>query len=122
MPKDISIIRLVRQLVQDALAWSQAEIELTRKDAMAMVRNYIIALALIFVGFAMLIAALLTLAQTVIGAIATYVQGHTLAGLIVSVALFGLAMLVLILARYFFTRKSHSMGLIFRRISGEKIE
>lgn len=122
MPKEYAILGLVKQLFQDALHWSQAEIELTRADAKAVMRNYIIALALFFTGFAILVAALFTLAQTVIGAIADYVHGHILAGLIVSAALFGLTLLVLATARYFLTRKSRSKGLIFRRIRGSKVD
>ena len=121
MPKRNSIPGLLKQLLQDALEWSQAEIELTRADAKAMMRNYIIALALLVVSFAILIAAVFTLAQTVIGALAAYVHGHLSAGLIVSAALFGLTLILIAIARYFLTRKSRSKGLIFRRITGTKI-
>lgn len=122
MPKRNSMLEFVKQLLENAVQWSQAEIELTRLDAKAMVRNYIIALALIFVSFAILIVALLTLAQTLIGAIAAYVHGHIFAGLIVSAVLFGLTMLMLVMARYFIMRKTASRGLIFRRITGSKID
>lgn len=122
MPKRHAILGLVKQLLQDALDWSQAEIALTRSDAKAVMRNYIIALALIFVGFAILIAGVFTLAQTVVGAIASYVHGHIVAGLIVSAALILLTILLLATARYFLTRKSRSKGLIFRRITGAKID
>lgn len=122
MPKKYSVLRLAKQLLQDALEWSQAEIELTRADAKAMMRNYIIALALFFTGFAILIAAVFTLAQTVIGALATYLNGHFSAGVIVSLSLFALTMLILATARYFLMRKSRSKGLIFRRITGSKVD
>ncbi len=118
MPKTNSIPGLLKQLLQDALEWSQAEIKLTRLDAKAMMRNYIMALALMAVSFAILIAAVFTLAQTLIGALAAYVHGHLFAGLIVSAALFGLTLILLAIARYFLTRKSRSKGLIFRRITG----
>ncbi len=121
MPKRQPILGLVKQLLQDALQWSQTEIELTRLDAKEMMRNYIIALALFFTSFAILIAAVFTLAQTVIGAIATYVHGHVMAGLIVGIVLILLTILLLATARFFLTRKSRSKGLIFRRIKGEKI-
>ena len=121
MHKRNSISGLLKQLLQDALEWSQAEIELTRADAKAMMRNYIMALALLVVSFAILIAAVFTLAQTVIGALAAYVHGHLSAGLIVSAALFGLTLILIAIARYFLTRKSRSKGLIFRRITGTKI-
>lgn len=120
MPNINGIFELINRLLQDALEWSQAEIELTRADAKAMVRNDIIALVLVFVSFAILVAAFLTLAETVIGALATYVHGHILAGIIVCAVLFGITIVLLATARYFFTRKSQSKGLIFRRITGGK--
>ncbi len=120
MPNITALFDLLNRLLHDALQWSQAEIELTRSDAKAMMRNYIIALVLIFISFAILIAAFLTLAETIIGAIAAYVNGHIFAGLIVCAALFGLTIILLATARYFFTRKSHSKGLIFKRLTGEK--
>jgi uncharacterized membrane protein YdjX (TVP38/TMEM64 family) len=121
MPKRQPILGLVKQLLQDAFQWSQTEIELTRADAKAVMQNYIIALALFFTSFAILIAAVFTLAQTVIGAISAYVHGHIVAGLIVSATLIGFTMLLLATARYFLTRKSRSKGLIFRQLKGEKI-
>ena len=122
VPKNLAIVQLVKQLLQDALEWSQAEIELTRRDAKAMMRNYFIALALLFISFAILIAAIFTLAQTVIGALAIYLHGHIFAGIIVSFSLFGLAVLLLVTARYFLGRKSPSKGLIFRRLMGAKLD
>ncbi len=122
MPKRQPILELVKQLLQDAFQWSQTEIELTRLDAKAMMRNYIIALALFFTSFAILIAAVFTLAQTVIGAVAAYVHGHIVAGLIVTVVLILLTILLLATARYFLTRKSRSKGLIFRRLKGYKTD
>lgn len=112
------IFRLLRQLIQDAIAWSEAEVEFTRADAKAFLRSYIVAFGFIFVGFAMLIAAVFTLAQTIIGALASYVHGNTIAGLIVSVGLFALTILLLAAARHFLTRKASSQGMIFRRLTG----
>ena len=122
MPKKNAILGLLNQLLQDAIQWSQAEIELTRSDAKAMMRNYTIALGLFLLSFAILIAAMFTLAQTVIGAIADYVHGHVIAGLIVGISLTFLAVLLIATARYFLTRKSQSKGLVFRRLKGSKID
>jgi uncharacterized membrane protein YdjX (TVP38/TMEM64 family) len=116
--RKLAIFRLLQQLIQDAVAWSEAELAFTRADAKAFVRSYVFALALIFAGFAMLIAAIFTLAQTIVGALAIYVHGHTIAGLIVSFGLFGLTLLLLAAARYFVTRKASSKGMIFRRLTG----
>lgn len=113
-----AIFRLLRQLVQDAIVWSEAEVAFTRADAKAFLRSYAVALGFIFGGFAVLIAAVFTLAQTIIGALASYVHGNTAAGLIVSIGLFGLTILLLSAARHFLTRKASSQGMIFRRLTG----
>jgi uncharacterized membrane protein len=113
-----AIFRLLRQLVQDAIVWSEAEVAFTRADAKVFLRNYSVALGFIFSGLAVLIAAVFTLAQTIIGALASYVHGDTIAGLIVSVVLFGLTILLLAAARHFLTRKAPSQGMIFRRLTG----
>lgn len=113
-----AILRLLRQLVHDAIVWSEAEVAFTRADAKAILRSYIVAFGFIFGGFSVLIAAVFTLAQTIIGALASYVHGNTIAGLIVSVGLFGLTLLLLAAARHFLTRKTSSKGVIFRRLTG----
>jgi ABC-type multidrug transport system fused ATPase/permease subunit len=122
MPKKYPILGLVKQLLQDAQEWSQAEIEMTRADAKAMMRNCIIALGFIFTSFAILIAAIFTLAQSIIGALATYLHGHIFAGVVVSFMLFALTMVMLAAARYFFGRKLPAKGLIFRRLTASKID
>lgn len=118
MPEKIAIRQLLRQLLADAFAWSQTEMELTRQDARAAMRRYVVALGFLFVAFAILIAAVFTLAQTVIGALASYVYGHIFAGLIVSFTLIVIAILLLAAARYFLTSRPKSKGLIFRRFKG----
>jgi hypothetical protein len=117
-----AILRLLQQLVHDAIMWSEAEMAFTRADAKAFLRSYAIALGFIFSGFAVLIAAIFTLAQTIIGALANYVHGNTIAGLIVSLGLFALTLLLLAAARYFLTRRASSKGMIFRRLTGTGTE
>ena len=118
----LALFRLLQQLVQDAVAWSEAEMAYTRADAKAFLRSYVFALGFMFAGFSVLIAAIFTLAQTIIGALASYVYGHTIAGLIVSFGLFVLTLLLLAAARYFLTRKASSKGMIFRRLAGAKTD
>jgi len=117
-----ALLDVLQQLVQNAVAWSEAEMAHTRADAKALLRSYVLACALMLTGFSVLIAAVFTLAETIIGALAAYVHGHTIAGLIVSVGLFALTLLLLLAARYFLTRKASSKGIIFRRLTGKKTD
>ena len=112
------LFRLLQQLVHDIVAWSEAEMAYTRADAKAFLRSYVFAFGSIFAGFSVLIAAVFTLAETIVGALAAYVHGHTIAGLIVSLSLFVVTFLFLVAARYFLTRKASSKGMIFRRLTG----
>lgn len=113
-----ALFKLLEQLVEDAVAWSETEIANTRTDAKSFLRNYAIALGFIFAGLSVLIATVLTLAETIIGALASYVHGHAVAGLIVSCGLFALTIGLLAAAQYFLKRKPRSRGLIFRRLTG----
>lgn len=116
--RQFSILELMRQLISDAVDWSNDEMALTRVDAKSLLRRYIVGLGIVFVSFAILIAAVFTLAQTVIGALAEYLHGHIISGLIVSLVLFILAFALMIAARYFFTHNARPKGLVFRRIMG----
>jgi len=113
-----ALFKLLEQLVEDAVAWSETEIANTRTDAKSFLRNYAIALGFIFAGLSVLIATVLTLAETIIDALASYVHGHAVAGLIVSCGLFALTIGLLAAAQYFLKRKPRSRGLIFRRLTG----
>jgi len=119
---NFAILTLIKQLISDAVDWSNDELALTRSDAKSLLRRYLIALGLIFVSFAILIAAIFTLAQTLIGALAQYLHGHLIAGAIVSLALFVLTFALMAAARYLFTRKARANGLVFRRIMGQTTE
>jgi Putative Actinobacterial Holin-X, holin superfamily III len=117
-----SILELIKQLITDAVDWSNDEMALTRVDAKLLLRRYLIGLGLILTSFAILIAAVFTLAQTVIGALAEYLHGHIIAGLIVSLILFVITIILTAAARYFFTAKARPKGLVFRRIMGARPE
>jgi|GEM_PF-3109298 len=120
--RPFSVLELAKQLITDAIDWSNDEMALVKLDAKALLRRYLVGLGLILTSFAILIAAVFTLAQTVIGALATYLNGHIIAGLIVSIVLFGITLAMLILARYVLTHKVKARGLIFRRIVSGKTE
>ena len=117
-----SLLELLKQLIQEATAWSNAEIALTRLDAKSLVRNYVVAAGFMFFGFAVLIAAIFTLAQSIIGGLAAYVYGHTVAGLVVSLVLFGLTAACFSAALFFITRKKRVKGVIFQRLLNVKLD
>ena len=120
--RHFSILELVKQLIADAVDWSNDEMALTRVDAKSLLRRYLTGLFLILISFAILIAAVFTLAQTMIGALAEYLHGRIVAGLIVSFILFAMTMALMAMARSFFTKKAHPKGLVFRRIMGSTAE
>jgi hypothetical protein len=117
-----SILELVKLLITDAIDWSNEEMALTRVDAKSLMRRYLFGISLMVTSFAILIAAIFTLAQTVIGALSEYLHGHIVAGLIVSLILFAITIILLAIARSFFVNRAHPKGLVFRRILGENIE
>jgi len=113
-----SLLDFAKRLIDEAVAWSNDELELTKQDAKALVRRYVIALGLVFAAFAVLTAAIFTLAQTLIGALAVYLYGHVVAGLVVSLIMFGLTIGLLLIARYTATRKTTPKGVVFLRLQG----
>lgn len=126
MPKNrrsrLSILVLFKQLAVDAVNWSQEELALTRSDAKSLFKRYLIALCFIFFGFALLIAAIFTLAQTLIGALAVYLHGHLIAGLIASLTMFVLTFAMLAAARYLFMHKARARGIVFQRFMSDATE
>ena len=120
--RSFSVLELVRQLIADAVDWSNDEMALTRVDAKSLLRRYLTGLFLMLISFAILIAAVFTLAQTMIGALAEYLHGHIVAGLIVSFILFAVTMALMAMARSLFTKKAQPKGLVFRRIMGGTAE
>ena len=111
-----SLLELVKQLLLGALGWSSLELKLAKTDAKALLRRFLLGISLLFAGFAILIAAVFTLAETLIGALADYVHGNLIAGLIVSAALFAITALIVTLAYAFVTRRPVPKGVVFRRL------
>jgi hypothetical protein len=123
MPKTrknhISFLELAKQLLFGALGWSNDEMLLTKLDARALLRRLAFGLGLLLASFAFLIAAVFTLAETLIGALADYLHGNLLAGLIVSAGLFCITALIAYFAYAWITRKPVSKGVIFRKLLGD---
>ena len=113
-----SILDFFRRLIDEAVAWSNEELELTKQDAKALVHRYMMALGLMIGGFSVLTAGIFTLAQTLIGALALYLYGHVIAGLVVSLAMFVVTAGLFLLARHLITQKTTPKGMVFLRLQG----
>ena len=116
------ILELVKQLLAGALGWSSAELELAKLDARSLLRRYIFAIGLLFASFAILTAAVFTLAETLIGALADYVHGHLIAGLIVSMGLLAIVAVMIAVAYASITKSPTPQGVVFRRLLGRDTE
>ncbi len=115
-----SILEVVKLLFLEALGWSNEELRLTKLDAKTLLHRYLLGLGLLFAGLAVLTATIFTLAETLIGALADYVHGNLIAGLIVSALLLGLTMLLLGLAYAHVTNSSNPRGVVFRKMLGSQ--
>lgn len=102
------------------LGWSDNELRLTKMDAQALLRRFLLGVGLLFFGFAALIATIFTLAESMIGALADYVHGNFVAGLIVSAALFAATALIIAIAYVVLTKTPPPKGMVFRRILGRR--
>jgi hypothetical protein len=100
--KPSCIVESVRQLMRNAIDWSNDEMALTRVDDKSFFRRYVVGLGLLLASFAILIAAAFTRAQTVMGSLAEYHHGHIAAGLLVSLTLFILTIGLMAAMQYSF--------------------
>lgn len=113
-----AVLALVKQLLAGVLDWSGDELRLAKLDARVLLRRYLFAIGLLIASLALLTAAIFTLAQTLIGALAEYVHGNFVAGLIVSLALFGITALMVAVAYSSIMKKLTPQGMVFRRLLG----
>lgn len=122
MPKsrlgNSGFLELVKQLLMGVLGWSSDELRLTKLDASALLHRFLFGGVLFFTSFAILTAAVFTLAETLVGALAEYVHDNLTAGLIVSAALFGLTAILIAVAYASITKKPVARGMVFRRLLG----
>ncbi len=114
------VLELVKQLLAGVLGWSSDELRLTKIDARALLHRYLFAIGLLFTSFAIMIAAIFTLAETLIGALAEYVHGNLIAGLIVSLGLFCIVAVMIAVAYSFITKKPAPQGVVFRHLLGRQ--
>jgi hypothetical protein len=124
MPKsaspDISLFELVKTLLMGALGWSNNELAMAKLDAKALLNRVLWGAALLFAAFAMLTAAIFTLAETLIGALADYLHGNLPAGLVVSASLFCLTGLLMAVGYFSLKTRPKPQGIVFRKLLGSK--
>lgn len=113
-----AVLELAKQILLGLLGWSRDEVRLTKLDARALLHRYLFGLGLLFASFAILTAAIFTMVQTLIGALADYVHGNLVAGLIVSLGLFGITALMIAVAHSSITKKPVAQGVVFRHLLG----
>jgi hypothetical protein len=124
MPKStsegFSILELVKTLLVGALGWSSDELALTRLDAKAMLNRILLGVVLFFASFAVLTAAIFTLAETLIGALADYLHGNLIAGVLVSAGLFCVTGILMAIGYFSIKAKPKARGMVFRKLLGSK--
>ncbi|MGB8314382.1 MAG: phage holin family protein [Aestuariivirga sp.] len=106
------------ELGSSGVRWAEAEVALARAEAGVMFRSYLTGLLVALLGIATFIVALVILAQTCVAALAPYMGSQILAGLTIGLILLVIFGALLMLARYFLTRKTPPTGLIFHWLSG----
>ena len=113
------------ELGSSGIRWAEAEVALARAEAGVLFRGYLTGLLVALLGIATFIVALVILAQTCVGALAPYMSSQILAGLTIGFILLVIFGVLLMLARYFLTRKTPPTGLIFDWLAGtarEKVQ
>ena len=113
------------ELGSSGVRWANAEITLAKAEAGVLFRGYLAGLLVALLGIATFIVALVILAQTCVRALAPYMSSQILAGLTIGLLLLVIFGALLMLARYFLTRKTPPTGLIFHWLAGtgrEKVQ
>ena len=110
--------KLFEQLAGDGVGWINAELALARAEAGKFVGGYIAAIAMALACFAILIAALVVLAQASVAALSPYLNGPVAAGFAVSLMLLAGVLVLGLAARHMLMRPTRPAGLIFRCLTG----
>lgn len=112
--------KLFQQLAGDGVGWINAELALARAEAGKVLGRYIAAIAMAFACIAILMAALVVLAQASVAALSPYLNGPVAAGFAVSLILFAGVALLGLAARHMVMRPIRPAGLIFRCLMGRE--
>ena len=110
------------ELAGDGKRWLDAELALAKAEAGLRVRGYAAGLGVAFAGLAVLLAAVVVLAQAGVAALTPYVNGPAAAGLAVGIALLAIVAVLAFVAKTLLINKTRPLGLVFRWLTGDESE
>lgn len=113
---------LFKELAGDGKRWLDAELALAKAEAGLRMRGYAAGLGVALVGIAVLLAAIVILAQAGVAALTPYVSGPGVAGLAVGIALLVIVLVLALVAKTLLVNKTRPVGLVFRWLAGDETE
>ena len=113
---------LFKELAGDGKRWLDAELALAKAEVGLRVRGYAAGLGVAFASLAILIAAMVVLAQACVAALIPYVSGPAIAGLAVGIVLLVIVGVLGLLAKSLLVNKTRPVGLVFRWLTGDESE
>ncbi len=113
---------LFKELAGDGKRWLDAELALAKAEAGLRMRGYAAGLGVASAGLAVLLAAIVVLAQAGVAALTPYVSGPAVAGLAVGIILLVIVGGLALLAKSLLVNKKRPMGLVFRWLTGDESE
>ena len=113
---------LFKELANDGKRWLDAELALAKAEAGLRLRDYALGLGIALVSLVILITATVILAQACVVALAPYVTGPAVAGVVVAILLLGIVVILALVAKYLLVSKTPPTGLVFRWLMGNAPE
>ena len=113
---------LFKELAGDGKRWLDAELALAKAEAGLRMRGYVAGLGVALTGLAVLLAAIVVLAQAGVAALTPYVSGPAVAGLAVGIALLVIVLVLALVAKTLLVNKTRPVGLVFRWLTGDESE
>ncbi len=113
---------LFKELADDGKRWLEAELALAKAEAGLRVRGYAAGIGVAFASLAILIAAMVVLAQAGVAALTAYVSSPAVAGVAVGIVLLIVVALLALLAKSLLVNRPKPVGLVFRWLSGDTPE
>jgi Putative Actinobacterial Holin-X, holin superfamily III len=113
---------LFKELAGDGKRWLDAELALAKAEAGLRMRGYVAGLGVAFAGLAVLLGAIVVLAQAGVAALMPYVSGPAVAGLAVGFALLVIVVVLALVAKTLLINKTRPVGLVFRWLTGDESE
>ena len=113
---------LFKELAGDGKRWLDAELALAKAEAGLRMRGYVAGLGVAFAGLAVLLAAIVVLAQAGVAALTPYVSGPAVAGLAAGFALLVIVVVLALVAKTLLINKTRPVGLVFRWLTGDESE